>query len=327
MKEIKISLLNEDVFKVKADALILKFAQASHGLDREIVTKFLLQGISIDTRLPKIWDYFLTKSFGITNTTYILFVGVPPLQDFGYREIREFGQRSLKALLESSVDAKKVILTIHGPGYGLDEIEAFESQIAGIADSINSSKYPRNLEEILFIERKKGRFERLNKALYNLFPHGYIPTPRSGAYKEIGNASAEILRSVGYNSDTKKRIFVAMPFSSDFDDCFHYGIQGAVNSMGYLCERSDLQSFTGDVMEWVKNRIAAADFVIADLTTANPNVYLEVGYSWGKNKNVILLIKDTNELKFDTRGQRCLLYKSIKDLESKLKTELANLDI
>ena len=133
---------------------------------------------------------------------------------------------------------------------------------------------------------------------------------------------------IGYNQKTiinKKRIFVAMPFASEFEDCFHYGIQGAVNASGYLCERADLQSFTGDVMEWVKNRIATADFVIADLTTANPNVYLEIGYAWGLNKKTVLLIKDTKELKFDTRGQRCLTYTTIKDLETKLKNELANL--
>ncbi len=154
-----------------------------------------------------------------------------------------------------------------------------------------------------------------------------IPTQKSGGFKSLKENSAEILRSAGYNSDSKKRIFVAMPFAPEFDDCFHYGIQGAVNSSGYLCERADLQSFTGDVMEFVKQRIATSDFVIADLTTANANVYLEVGYAWGLNKKTILLIKDTKELKFDTRGQRCLAYTTIKDLETKLKSELTNLNL
>jgi len=120
---------------------------------------------------------------------------------------------------------------------------------------------------------------------------------------------------------------VAMPFAPEFDDCYHYGIQGAVNSCGYLCERADLSSFTGDVMDFVKERISSSHFVIADLTSANPNVYLEVGYAWGQNKKTVLLIKDTKELKFDTRGQRCLPYTSIKDLETKLKTELDNLKL
>ncbi|MCP5064535.1 MAG: hypothetical protein GY936_19025, partial [Ignavibacteriae bacterium] len=239
----------------------------------------------------------------------------------------EFGRKALISLASSDPSIKTILMTIHGPGYGLDEIEAFKSQVAGILDSISTEDIPTNLSEIIFVERSKGRAKRLQHVLKGLFPSGQIPTQRSGGIKQIGQQSAETLRAAGYGSESKKRIFVAMPFATEFDDHFHYGIQGAVNASGYLCERADLQSFTGDVMEWVKSRIATADFIIADLTTANPNVYLEVGYAWGLNKKTVLLIKDTKDLKFDTRGQRCLPYTTIKDLETKLKSELIKLKI
>lgn len=325
MTGIKVSVIHGDAFQVKADTLVLKYAQAAHGLDRDIIREFELLGHFIDSKLPEVWEYFFTDSKKITNTKYLLFVGTPELSEFEYKEIREFGRKSLASLASSEPKTKSISMTIHGPGYGLDEIEAFESQIAGIVDSITSEDYPANLEEIIFIERSSGRSERLRKVLNNLFPDGFIPTPESGGLKEITKSSAETLRSAGYSSESKKSIFVAMPFSADFDDRYHYGIYGAVNSAGFLCERADLQSFTGDVMEWVKSRISTADLVIADLTTANPNVYLEVGFAWGQNKKTVLLIKDTSELKFDTRGQRCLPYTSIKDLEKKLKSELENL--
>jgi hypothetical protein len=38
--------------------------------------------------------------------------------------------------------------------------------------------------------------------------------------------------------------------------------------------------FTGDVLERVKSQIVASTAIIAVLTGANPNVYLEVGYAW-----------------------------------------------
>lgn len=116
-----------------------------------------------------------------------------------------------------------------------------------------------------------------------------------------------------------------MPFAKEFDDVFHYGIQGAVNAAGYLCERADLESFTGDIMDWVKKRIESAELVIADLSSANPNVYLEVGYAWGIGKDTVLIIDDTKQLKSDTRGQRSIPYKSIKNLEESLTNELKNL--
>lgn len=79
-------------------------------------------------------------------------------------------------------------------------------------------------------------------------------------------------------------------------------------------------------MDWVRNRIKTAKLVIADLTEANPNVYLEVGYAWGCEVPTVLLTKDTDDLKFDTRGQRCLPYKRIKDLEDSLTKELKALN-
>jgi hypothetical protein len=65
--------------------------------------------------------------------------------------------------------------------------------------------------------------------------------------------------------------------------------------------------------------------VIPDLTTANPNVYLDFGYAWGCGVPTVLLTRDTGDLKFDVRGQRCLAYKRIKELEELLATELQNL--
>ena len=61
------------------------------------------------------------------------------------------------------------------------------------------------------------------------------------------------------------------------------------------------------------------------LDGANPNVYLEVGYSWGKTIPTILLIKDVKELRFDVSGHKCLVYAYIKNLESLLTTELSKL--
>lgn len=325
MTGIKVSVLHGDAFQVKADTLVLKYAQATYGLDRDIEREFARLDNPITDKLPKVGGYYFTDSLKITSTKSIIFIGVTILRLFGYKEIREFGRKALVSLASSDPTIKTVLMTIHGPGYGLDEIEAFESQVAGVVDGITSGDIPDNLSEIIFVERSQGRATRLQGVLDNLFPNSQIPTQKSGGVGQLTGASVETLRVAGYSSDSKKRIFVAMPFASEFDDCFHYGIQGAVNSCGYLCERADLQSFTGDVMDFVKQRIATSVFVIADLTTANPNVYLEIGYAWGLNKKTVLLIKDTKELKFDTRGQRCLPYTSIKDLETKLKTELENL--
>jgi hypothetical protein len=116
-----------------------------------------------------------------------------------------------------------------------------------------------------------------------------------------------------------------MQFGAEFDDVFHYGIQSAVRANGFLCERIDSEAFTGDILAQIKIRIGEASFVVADLSTGNPNVYLEVGFAWGRNIRTILLCKEAAELRFDVQGQKCIRYSTIHELETRLSHELMRL--
>jgi hypothetical protein len=214
---------------------------------------------------------------------------------------------------------------LDGPGFGLDEIEAFKSEIAGITDGVSSGCLPLQLETIAFVENTAKRARRLEIELKELFPQGLIQPDSQGSVSGLKKETTDSLSRTGSKSSSKPRIFVAMPFANKMDDVFHYGIQGAVNSAGFLCERADLSTFTGDVLDWVKSRIAGSTIVVADLSSANPNVYLEVGYAWGSSVPTILLARESSDLKFDVRGQKCLLYNSIKTLEGILGKELHKL--
>lgn len=90
-----------------------------------------------------------------------------------------------------------------------------------------------------------------------------------------------------------------------------------------LCERIDQEAFTGDILARLKERIESASVVIAELIGANPNVYLEVGYVWGRSRPTLLLVKSAEELRFDVRGQRCLTYERIRELEDRPGLELS----
>jgi hypothetical protein len=58
---------------------------------------------------------------------------------------------------------------------------------------------------------------------------------------------------------------------------------------------------------------------------ANPNVYLEVGYAWGRGRPTVLLVRDVKELRFDVAAYRCIIYRSIRELETLLTRELERL--
>ena len=206
--------------------------------------------------------------------------------------------------------------------YGLDECEAFESEVAGLVDAITDYSFPLDLELITIIDNDSQRAFRLQEFLKTLLPMGYVESARSIRSSEHSESATERLRSAGYSTETKPHIFVAMPITEEMKDVYDYGIMGAAKAAGFVCERADISTFTGDVLEWVKRRIKSAKLVVADLSYSNANVYLEVGYAWGCGVRTVLIAKDAKELKFDIRGQRCLVYNRIKELEDTLKKEL-----
>jgi hypothetical protein len=322
-RSLKLSVVADDAFTFKGDVLVLKYAQNLYGLDRAVHARLQQHGIVPD--LPDVNEDVVIEALGALGVASIQFVGVKPLSQFNYSEIRDFARRSLVSLARKTPTVRHVAFTIHGPGYGLDEIEAFESEVAGIVEAVTCGAFPKLIESITFIESNQRRAERLAKSLKKLFPTGNLLFDGYGSISTLTAESQDTLRTVGYSSAGKPHVFVAMPFAAEMDDIYHYGIQGAANASGLLCERADLAAFTGDVMEWVKARISSAKLVIADLSSANPNVYLEVGYAWGCRVPTVLLVRETNDLKFDVKGQRCIVYKSIKQLEESLRLELAGL--
>lgn len=322
----RIEVLAGDATMVEADVLALKYAQARYGLDAYVAQRLLEAGHTQEVMSPKPGGFRVLPGPEGVAARRILFVGVEPLWEFEYQQIRAFARKVLVSLAGELPATRRLVVTVHGPGYGLDEGESFESQLAGFLDAVESTDIPEGLEAITFVERNKGRADRLQQLLENIIPSGVVYHSERSWRDAAGAEASERLRAAGYASAAKAHVFVAMPFREDMEDVYHYGIQNAVKAAGLLCERADLSSFTGDVMGWVRERIKTASLVVADLTGANPNVYLEVGFAWGCGVPTVLLANDASELKFDTRGQRCLTYSKIRDLEEKLALELKSLN-
>ena len=324
---IKIDIDFISALEKKTDVLVIKHAQNLYGVDFQVTYKLLKFHSNLRNLLPKNGEFLQISTFGCLGANEILFVGVPKLYDFRYQNIREFSRNSIEYLAKFSPNIRNICFTLHGVGYGLDEMESFEAEIAGFVDAISEFNFPTNLEKITIVENKIDRAERLKDYLSDLLPYNEIRLNEKGALQSISNISSNRLREVGYTSESKPFVFVAMPFQSEMYDVFHYGIKGAINNAGYLCERIDELHFTGDIMEQVKKRIRECTLVVADLTKANPNVYLEVGYALGVGKSIIFLIGDADDLKFDVQGQKCLIYSGIKELEELLRKELENIEI
>jgi hypothetical protein len=115
------------------------------------------------------------------NPRHLLFASVKPLPQFTYEDIRDFAWGALNFLSQKASKIKSLALTIHGANYGLDEVEAFNSEIAGIIDTVSNDCFPSTLESIAFVEKDKERAGRLEGELTGLFPNGVIWIDNQGS--------------------------------------------------------------------------------------------------------------------------------------------------
>jgi hypothetical protein len=118
--------------------------------------------------------------------------------------------------------------------------------------------------------------------------------------------------------------FVLMPFDPKFDDVYKLGVQQTAKRFGISAERVDEQIFHKEnILERIYNQIATADFIIADMTDRNPNVFYETGYAHAKGKTCLLLTSNADDIPFDLKHHRHIIYgNSIQNLILQLEREL-----
>ncbi|MEM7115027.1 MAG: hypothetical protein AAF614_21495 [Chloroflexota bacterium] len=106
--------------------------------------------------------------------THTLFVGVQPLAQFGYHQIRQFAFQALSILAQHAPSTKHLCLTVHGPGYNLDESLALQAEISGFLDAFQLACFPRQLERITIVEINDHRAGHLGAVLSRIILDGIL---------------------------------------------------------------------------------------------------------------------------------------------------------
>lgn len=123
--------------------------------------------------------------------------------------------------------------------------------------------------------------------------------------------------------NTELFAFVLMPFDASFDDVYRFGIKEPAKELGILAERVDEQIYREGILDRIYRQIEIADIVIADMSGRNPNVFYEVGYAHAKDKLCILLTSNADDIPFDLKHRRHVVYDgSIKLLAERMQQEL-----
>ncbi|GIK62658.1 MAG: hypothetical protein BroJett018_04520 [Chloroflexota bacterium] len=335
-----IEIFQGDALEFPADVLVVKDWRSSSGLDTKVRLSLQSEGFIADMGAFLLGEneYFYTDTHGAIKAGKALIIGPTNRPIHNYTHVRELATDMLRMLKQSGGKAKHIATTLQGvnTGRSLDERESFRSMLLGFSDAYEQGEYPPTLELITFVDRNEYRVELMQDALQEFL----LPTP--SVDEVVTRASQEIATILaGQESfapefqrpeatDTTPHIFVAMPFAEDYDDQFYLAIRPAVQDSDHLCIRLDQNeaTFTGDIVEQVKERIRTASLVIALLDGANPNVYLEVGYAWGVGTPTMLIIHKSlaeKDLPFDIRGQKYLVYDKIYKLKDMIAADLKHL--
>ena len=93
----------------------------------------------------------------------------------------------------------------------------------------------------------------------------------------------------------EKYCFVAMPFRPELNFFYLYIKLHLESAFGLQVERGDSQILTRPLLEKIRTQIIRADFVIAEITGGNPNVFYEIGFAHANDKPTIFLTQDDPE--------------------------------
>lgn len=118
---------------------------------------------------------------------------------------------------------------------------------------------------------------------------------------------------------TKPLCFVLMPFGQkpttagkiiDFDAVYHDLIEPAIRAADLEPIRADEEMAGGIIHKPMFERLILCEYAVADLTTANANVFYELGlrHAVRPSSTILLFAKNTGQLPFDVAPLRSIPY-------------------
>jgi protein-tyrosine-phosphatase len=116
--------------------------------------------------------------------------------------------------------------------------------------------------------------------------------------------------------------FVLMPFGEKWSErIWTRHVRTVLTDFGMKAVRAD-DLYGSHILSDIWKGIAESRVIIADITCRNPNVMYELGLAHAMQKDVIILAQTSDDIPFDIRQHRCLIYEDNSDGYEKLEKQL-----
>lgn len=251
-----IDVVKGDVRSIPVDVLVLKFAESHRGADLAVALALGRDPMTVDKGAHR-----FIPAKGKIGANEVLTLGVGPLRDFDYGEISAFAKKSLELVRTERPSVRHVGITVHGPGYGLDELASIGSLVNGLVDALTRDLRVDGLGSgdfrVSIIESSSRRAKRIREYLNSA---GTMRAPLSLETGEFFSPAAA--KAVSSNGTYERRLFAAMPFSDTYLDHWELAIQPAAHENNVIIERLDHTHFTGEIVSEIRTRIERSAAVV-----------------------------------------------------------------
>ena len=197
---------------------------------------------------------------------------------------------------------------------------------------IRKTLFPKGQQKVAII----GQRERIEDKIYdyqsimlsdsdrlfdntNLLLH--CPVTELNIDRKIPNYS--FFSNLGININniqcTNKSVFCLIPFNKRFEKIYQT-INSTCKQSGYTCLRSDIPFNPGNILRQIVKMMLESQLIIAVLDGKNSNVFYEIGIAHSIGKTVILIanLETTEDIPFDLKSNRLLLYSNLINLNKQL---------
>lgn len=142
--------------------------------------------------------------------------------------------------------------------------------------------------------------------------------------KVVGDSGQMIVTPIFKKREFKtkaKNCFILMPFTEVWSDRVWKHIKEIAKKDGYIVERAD-SLYGHNILEDIWTAINESSIIIADITSKNANVFYEIGISHTLGKKVVLLTQSVEDIPFDFKNYRHIVYEDNIDGFRYLEAEL-----
>jgi hypothetical protein len=124
-----------------------------------------------------------------------------------------------------------------------------------------------------------------------------------------------------------KKCFVLMPFNNEchLQEIYQDTVKPVIEKLGIMCQRADDIYETKPIIESIWEQINKSKFIVADLTNKNANVFYELGIAHTIGKDVILLSQNIDDVPFDLRHLKIILYETTPRGVENLQKQLSSM--